>query len=116
MSRSYVPNDDIGFHIWAEALASNIAGEPEKYRFSQAEAAELAASVRTFGAALATATCEITRTRPAIREKDDARKTCEAMCRRFAMSIKHNPSISDADKINAGVRPKERLSPRTRRR
>src|SRR5688500_2461306 len=101
----YIPNDDLGFQMWAESLARCIAHEPDKYRFSQEAAAELAEAVQGFTAAYHAASNRYTRTRLMVLDKEDARKTCEQVCRRFAMVIKHNPSISDSDKIAAGVRP-----------
>lgn len=104
--RSYMPGDDAGLCTWAESLARCISGEPRKYRFSPEQAAELVEVVQGYSAALQAASNPFTRTRGMVFQKNDARETCRLVCRRFAMVIKHDPSISDSDKIAAGVTPK----------
>lgn len=105
MPEGYIPPDDDGFRTWAENFAQNISANPPLYMFTAAQAASIQGVVDDFVAALAVATNELTRTKPTIIAKDDARSIAETLCRQYAILIKDNTGITDEDKVAVGVRP-----------
>ena len=101
----YIPAEDAGFRTWAENFASNLSTNPALYMLTAAQAASVQGVVDDFVAALAVATNENTRTKPTIIAKDNARSVAESLCRQYAILIKDNTGIDDADKVAIGVRP-----------
>lgn len=116
-SVDYIPASDADFLLWVQAFSGGISADPAAFMMTPAQAADIAAKVALFTAALATATFEGTRTKGTIASKDDARSICESLCRQYAVDIKNNVGISDEDKIDIGVRPinpdRERIDPPT---
>lgn len=105
MADGYIPSDDAGALQWMQAFSGGITATPAVYGLSTSDAATIAASVDAFAGALAVATAPATRTKVTVAAKDTARNAAEQICRQFAMLIKFNDGVSDADKIAIGVRP-----------
>lgn len=104
-SDEYMPAEDAQFRTFVESFSAGISSNPGSYMLSAAQAASIASVVANFVAALAVSSAEATRTKATIAQKDDARAICETLCRQYAMLIKDNGGIADADKIAIGVRP-----------
>lgn len=105
MSESYIPSRDNDALTWMLTFANGIAADPAKYMLVAADAANISALVADFQAAFLVAADPANRTPVNISAKDAARNVAEQLCRNYAMQIKLNVGISDADKIAIGVRP-----------
>lgn len=101
----YIPATDEGFKTWANTFASKLVSDNSAYMMSPAEAAGVQAAVDNFNVAFDIAAAPETRTKATIIDRNNARSIAENLCRDYAMLIKENKGISDADKVNAGVRP-----------
>lgn len=102
---SYIPAEDHAALAWLNQFSAGVNASPYTYAMSPADAVAVAGAVAGFAAALAITDNDNTRNKATIITKDDARASAEQMCRKFAMLIKNNPGISDADKMFVGVRP-----------
>lgn len=103
--QDYIPSNDEAFQVWATNFRDGIAANPSTYMLTAADATSITTVVNDFVAKLAISNNEATRTKPTIANKDDARATCEDLLRQYAIDIKYNDGILDADKIAIGVRP-----------
>src|SRR5687767_2695492 len=101
----YIPSEDEAFRTWAEAFRDGIVANPGAFMLTSAQAASIQSVVDDFVEKLAIASNEATRTKPTIIEKDDSRAVCETLCRKYAILIKENDGIADANKVTIGVRP-----------
>lgn len=101
----YIPSNDDGFRTFAENFAGNITAAPAAYMLTPGQAASIQGVVDTFVAKLAIAQNELTRTKSTIADKDDARSIAESLIREYAIDIKNNDGIPDAQKLAIGVRP-----------
>lgn len=104
-TNDYMPAEDAEFSLWAQAFANGISANYAAYMLTAAQAASIQGVVDDFVAALLVASTESTRTKPNIIIKDDAREIAETLCRQYAILIKDNAGIADADKVAIGVRP-----------
>lgn len=105
MSDSFIPRRDSDALIWFRAFADGIQAEPATFELTPADATTLVDAVDAFQAALIVAGNPATRTQGTVNTKDTARNAAEAVCRQYAIQIKHNAGIDDAKKIDIGVRP-----------
>lgn len=104
-SDSYIPAEDADFRNFATTMANGITADPALYMMTAAQAASLQGAVDDFVAAYQVAIEPATRTKATIIAKEDARSIAENLCRQYAMLIRQNAGIDDADKVNIGVRP-----------
>jgi hypothetical protein len=105
MSSSYIPAKDAEASLWMQTFANGIAANPSTYQLSSSDATTISNAVNAFKDALAVTSDPATRTVTSIATKDDTRATAENLCRQYAMLIKLNAGISDANKLAIGVRP-----------
>lgn len=105
MSSSYLPAQDGLALTYMQTMSAGISADVAKYFVSVADSENLASAVSAYAAAYALAVDPATRTPVNIALKDETRNVAEQLCRSFAMQIKVNAGISDADKIAIGVRP-----------
>ena len=105
MAISYIPANDDKALKWMRAFSNTLSGNPSTYDVSEADCVQIKRLVDDFGDAMAVVAEKATRTEVTVQQKDDARALAEQLCRSFAMRIKMNDGIDDADKIAAGVRP-----------
>jgi hypothetical protein len=105
MSSSYIPAKDAEASLWMQTFANGISANVSTYQLSTSDATTINNAVNAFKSALAVTSDPATRTPTNIATKDGARATAEAICRQYAMGIKLNAGISDANKIAIGVRP-----------
>jgi hypothetical protein len=112
MHTGYMPRADTAAMQWMLTFSRGLVDQPGVYHTAPQEAAAVQDAVDAFVDAMVTATEPATRTRGAVAAKDNARALAERTCRPVYARIKSDPTISDQDKINIGVR---RINPhRTR--
>lgn len=99
----YIPNQDVLASAWATNFASVIAAAPSTYFVSSPQSAAITAAAGDFATALDIATTPATRTSATIAAKDNARASCMAVLRPYAVAISSNPAISDEHKVEVGV-------------
>ena len=95
----YIPAEDESFRTYAEHFVAVLLVRYAQYGFTLPQAQFLDGLVQDFVEKLAIAKAEDTRTKPTIAAKTDSRATCETLLRQYAMQIKENEGIPDADKI-----------------
>jgi len=105
MASDYIPASDAEALAWMETFSSGITASPATYNLVAADATAIAAAVASFSSAQSVAVNPATRTKVTVNERDVARASAEELCRQYAMLIKENAGISDANKIAIGVRP-----------
>lgn len=105
MPDGYIPPEDANALLWMQAFASGLTANPALYGLTAADAAAIQNAVDAYDSALTVANNPGTRTTVTVNDKNTSRNSAEQICRQFAMQIKHNDGISDADKIAIGVRP-----------
>lgn len=105
MYEPYIPARDANALLWMNAFSSGISADPAKFELSEADAETISQAVSEFQEALAVATNEATRTKGTVNTKDTKRNAAETLCRHYAVQIKHNAGISDASKLDIGIRP-----------
>jgi hypothetical protein len=105
MASQYIPAKDAEASLWMQTFANGISANPSTYQLQSTDATTISNTVNAFKNALTVSVDPATRTATTIAVKDDARATAEALCRQYAINIKFNAGISDANKIAIGVRP-----------
>lgn len=105
MPSSYIPTQDAQALAWMQTFASGIAASPATYQLQASDATAIDNAVDAFASAYGVAVDPATRTPVTVNLKDTARNAAEQICRQYALGIKFNAGISDADKIAIGVRP-----------
>lgn len=102
--KPYLPDSDVGKKSWMEQFITQIERDPDRYGFDDARMFEYyQRTIRTFIKAVEAVRSPLLHTPGAVRAKNDARKEAVALCRRMAMSIKWDPSISDDEKRSLGI-------------
>jgi hypothetical protein len=99
----YIPDDDAGAREWMNNFAKHIASAPAAVGLSAADAATLTALAEAFDAAMERAGDPKMRTLVTIAEKDEARNAAKSAFRTYAMQIKANRGVDDAQKIALGI-------------
>lgn len=102
----YIPRSNHGFALFITAFSQGIAANPAKYGCTQADVNVLLQQMQLYLDADRIATTDRTRTKITVAERDSIRASIEPFYRAFAQRIKYNEGISDPDKINIGVRPR----------
>jgi hypothetical protein len=101
----YIPTKDSDALSWLRNFAAKLTISPATYLVSPADALAVTAAVNLFDTALTLLEDPLQRNKINVIAKDDARTAAEQMCRQYAMQIKTSAAISDADKVEIGVRP-----------
>lgn len=101
----YIPSSDAGALLWLQAFSGGISADPATYMLSSADAANIQEVVEAYALALSVATSELTRSKPTIIQKNQAKSVAIELCRSYAQQIKMNAGVDDADKVAIGVRP-----------
>jgi hypothetical protein len=89
-----------------QVFAGGIAANANLYGLTPADAHAIGQAVDRFAAAYAVVMCPDTKTKPSVRNKNQARYGAEQIVRQYAGMIRQNAGISDGDKIAIGVRPR----------
>jgi hypothetical protein len=110
----YIPRADEAFRTFAANFAGNILAAPSTYGLTPAEAAHIMDKFVRFDEAYKVAANPDTRTRPSIAVKDDARHILQNTISNYSAHIRANLGVTDGDKENIGVRPRN-IARNTRR-
>ena len=105
MAESFITARDAEALAWMQVFADGIAASPATYELMASDATAIQNAVNAFAAAYGDAVDPATRTPVVINLKDTERNAAEQICRQYAIGIKYNAGISDANKIAIGVRP-----------
>ena len=100
-----IPNQDLPLLQWMRDFDQNIRSDPPRYQLASSDANAIHAAVDLYDQKYQVSANALTRTPVAIDEKDAARNSAEQICRQYAILIKYNGGISDADKTAIGVDP-----------
>jgi hypothetical protein len=113
MPHDALPRRDHPLADWCLRLAGALLAAPDyAYGVSPADAAELDERARAFRDALALIDDPATHTPVARDAKRDRRRRLEPVARRVARVVTAHPGVSDADRINLGLNPRERPAKR----
>ena len=105
MAESFIPDRDAEALNWLQVFSAGINANPGVYELMASDALAIKNAVDAFAAAYADSIDPATRTPVVINTKDTERNAAEQICRQYAIEIKYNAGISDANKIAIGVRP-----------
>ncbi len=104
MSKSYLPVRDNDLGQWAQNFSQLLLASPASYGLTPADGAAIASYVSAFTAALAAVNNPATRTIASVATKDGAKAAMLATVRPYAMQIRNNLGVSNADKAAVGLR------------
>jgi hypothetical protein len=99
----YLPANEEALRSWSRNFATLVGAEPGRYGLSPLDAATIRTAVDTFDTALTRARKPGTRTKPAVAAKDAAKAAYIATVRRYAITIRDNRGVSNADKLALGL-------------
>lgn len=106
--KPYMPDSDLGKKTWMERFIMQLESDPQRYGFSDPHMFEYyQRTIRTFIKAADAVANPGLCTPGAVREKNNARKAAVKMCRDFAMQLKWDSSLTDAEKRNLGLNARE---------
>ncbi len=108
MANDYIPRKDAARLQWMQNFANKLVNESSKYGVSPSDAQTVRAAVDEFEQQYRLAHTQDTRTTVTVAAKDLASNSAEAICRQYAVLIKHNAGISDDAKISLRIRPVNR--------
>ena len=97
--KKFLPDGDTDFRLRAEAFATSLARNPDRWNFTAERADYILRLVKRYSDAHQTAYNKKTRTPIAIKEKDGLRVEVEREIRAAARMIRVDDSLSTADKI-----------------
>jgi hypothetical protein len=107
-----MPRTDAELSVWFHNFAAIIAEDPAAARVAVDEAAELAALADAYNKALNLALAPDTRTANTIALKDAARDKADRAFRRVRNRIRTDDRVTDALKLELGIRPAEKAARR----
>lgn len=107
MDKKFIPNGDFDFAQMAEQFARVITHEPARFRVSEEELGAMNDAVGRYRQALQIARRGGTRSQVATAEKEAARGVAEKIIRRIAHALRHNETLTDADRIALGMRVRQ---------
>lgn len=106
MSNRFIPDSDVELASRAEAFATTIAKEPQKYLVSERDAEMMTRAAKAFRAALTTSS-GASRSQTTTRGKQEARVKCVQIMRRLGRIIRASDQISDGDKVAVYIHRRE---------
>ena len=99
----YIPQKDGLLNTWALNFTTLLTADPTRYGLVAGDAAAAAASYTDFAAAYALAINPTTRTKLNVTTKDAKRVIMLQTLRAYALLIRANHGVSDADKVAIGL-------------
>ena len=102
----YIPAKDNSLLAWALNFSGLVTTAPATYGLSSTDAANIAAPVALFQAAMALVTSPATKTAQTVATKNTDRTNMLATIRPYAQQIANNAGVTTAAKIALGVNPK----------
>jgi hypothetical protein len=106
MGADYIPEKDIKAACWMKRFARTLVEQPDAYRTTPEDAAEIDALVTVFRTANARCWPSAIRNRVRVVTKNQARKSAEQMIRPASQRIRTDPRIADVLKLQIGLKPK----------
>lgn len=111
---SYMPDIEGQARDWMVNFAWKLTLDPTRYAIDATDAASIQSAVDAFVAAFLLCVDKDTRTSSNVITKDQTRSQAEKICRYWAMLIKANADVNDADKNGLGLHindstPRERV-------
>jgi len=111
----FLPRRDADLLQWSSNFDQKINFSPESYGISPSVAAEYAALHANFAQLYLAAVGASTRTPSGIVEKDDARAVLAKRARQLASIVRGTPQVTDAQRLDLGLRLKRRATGPRRR-
>jgi hypothetical protein len=105
MGTDYIPEKDIKAACWMKRFARLLVEQPDVYRTSPEEAAEIDAAVMAFRVANAQCWPTAIRNRVRVVAKNGARKAAEQLVRPASQRIRTDPRIAPESKVTIGLKP-----------
>ena len=84
-------------------FAARVLAAPNSYGLVAGDATQIDDAAQDFATKHSAVTAPLTRTKASITSKDNAKTQLVAILRGYAMQIKNNRAVSNADKINLGI-------------
>jgi hypothetical protein len=104
MSVNFIPDGDAPFNVWQGVLMPSIAAKAPVLNIPPEELTKLQALQTRWEAAFAVAENPATRTKGAVKEKQEARNDYEAELRRVIKAyITYNPVVTDKEREDMGL-------------
>lgn len=103
MPRDFIPSKEAQLVTWSANFATRIVATPTEYGLTAPQATQMVNLQEDFAAAYNNATNPSTRTRGAIAAKRVVKKTMVAYVRELARIIQATPTVTDQQKVNAGL-------------
>lgn len=104
MSIRFLPTQEAVLDNWLENFSAKVSAGPASYGLSSGDAASIKAAVDSWHAAFEVAASLVTRTRGAVAAKRGEKKNVVKVVRSFAARVRSDGTVSDALKINLGLR------------
>jgi hypothetical protein len=104
MRRPFIPNRDGDFDQWLANFAAKISADPAAYGLSPADAAQMDAARALWHSAYLGAVAPVTRTLPAIAEKDSRRAAAVVIARRLAARVRSDDTVPNTLKLGLGLK------------
>jgi hypothetical protein len=99
----YIPSRDAELGQWAANFSTLMSASPGMYGLLAGDAATIATYVGAFTSALAVVNNPATKTRATVAGKDGARAAMLDIVRGYAMQVRNNQGVSNADKLALGL-------------
>lgn len=103
MSTPYIPAKDADLLAWSDNFAALITASPSTYGLVAGDAAAINAVNTPWDAAYAAAVSPATRGPMTVQDKNSAKAALLAVCRPYALQVRNNAGVSDADKVALGL-------------
>src|SRR5947207_5207711 len=103
MGRSYLPSRDAELGQWVTNFSTLITASPGTYGLLAGDAGSIAAYVNAFNSALAVVANPATKTRATVAGKDGAKAAMLDIVRPYAIQVRNNAGVSNADKTALGL-------------
>ena len=104
MKKNFIPRTDSDFNSWQKLLISYLNANHLKWNIPPETMSELETFSEAFDQTYQVTIDASTRTKPAIVEKDEARKSLEAAIRTSLKAyVTYNPAVTDKDRANMGL-------------
>lgn len=104
MAGSYIPLRDSDLGQWAANFSTLISSSPASYGLTAGDASAIATYVNAFNAALTVVNNPGTKTAASVATKDGCKAAMLDIIRPYAMQVRNNRGVSNAEKTALGLR------------
>lgn len=99
----YIPPRDADFNNWFDNFSTRITATPALFGLTAGDAVQIAAAFTSWNDAYVAAITPSTRTPLAVAAKNNERAAAEAVIRPYAINVRDNEGVTDADKLDLGL-------------